>query len=374
MSDGEGGKKGGILAAGIAGIGMLLARGADDCARLGARGGGAVLGGASVADDVARGVGRGASNLGDDALRGVGRGSSNLGDDALRGTGRAGALGEATPRGGVVPGSALDDELRATGLVEESMAGGSRSGEIADEIAKNGLEITIENLPLGPDDDDDEGDAPGTARLVGAAGARTPLDDAMRWLVLRRPTLVPVVPTTPAGYKRVFGKAPGEADLEGLESGASGEVKERGLPELLDALSRWSKANPIGVVGYAAANPGKGQGIRLALPAGGAIDDDDLHRRCLDLGTTCVVLACDPAAGARCALAASAIWMSARGAATDGPSPRMRAFARALLTERAGAEGGEAIAISRVERSPDGAAPRVVRSRIRAGAGPAKEP
>lgn len=372
MSDGEGGKKGGILAAGIAGIGLMLARGADDCARLGARGGAAIHG-ASVADDVARGVGRGASNVGDDALRGVGRGASNVGDDALRGTGRAGALGEATPRGGVMPGGAIDDELRGAGLVEESMAGGSRSGEVADEIAKNGLEITIENLPLGPDDDDD-GEEPGAAPAIGSAGARTPLGDTMRWLTARSPTLVPVVPTTPAGYKRVFGKAPGKADLEGLESDASGEAKERGMPELHAALSRWSKANPIGVVGYAAARQGKEQGIRLALPAGGEIEDDDLHRRCLDLGTTCVVLACDPAAGARCALAASSIWMSARGAATDGRPLTMRTFAHALLTERAGVEGGEAIAISRVERSPDGAAPRVVRSRIRADAGPAKKP
>ena len=355
MSEGEVGKKGGIFAGAIAALGMAFAHGADDCARLGARGA-SIGGGASLADDALRGAGRGASAFGDDALQGAGRGASTLGDDAMRGVGH---------------GAVVDDELRGVTLMEESMGGTvSHSDEVADELAHQGLEIAVDTLAnaVAESDEGDEGDEPGTP-----ASPRNPtggLKPPQIGVFVDGPALMPLVPTTAQAYARVLGRAPARGELERLgrvinEPDGVPIRDDPGKQALFDALAKRGHSKPIGIVGYIAKGAAAGTEIRLALPGGGEVEDTDIHRSCVAQGTSCVVLACDPAGGAACAWVAREVWLGAKQSVrTDGSTP-LASFTMRLLEERGRAKGGQAITISRLGLSLTEPTPRVVRSRIR---------
>jgi len=373
MSEGEVGKKGGIFAGAIAALGMAFAHGADDCARLGARGA-SIGGGASLADDALRGAGRGASAFGDDALQGAGRGASAFGDDALQGAGRgASTLGDDAMRG-VGHGAVVDDELRGVTLMEESMGGTvSHSDEVADELAHQGLEVAVDKLANAVAESDEgdegaEGDESGTP-----ASPRNPtggLKPPQIGVFVDGPALMPLVPTTAQAYARVLGRAPARGELERLgrvinEPDGVPIRDDPGKQALFDALAKRGHSKPIGIVGYVAKGAAAGKEIRLALPGGGEVEDADIHRSCVAQGTSCVVLACDPAGGAACAWVAREVWLGAKQSVrTDGSTP-LASFTMRLLEERGRVKGGQAITISRLGLSLTEPTPRVVRSRIR---------
>lgn len=159
----EGTKKLGAVGAVIAAIGMVVARGADDCGRLGAKGLSAAGHAApAVADDALRGAGKAAA-LGDDALHGAGKGAA-LGDDALHGAGKGAARGEN-------PGVAAhaSDGAHTQKVIEARPS--SAADDVSGKVAEQGLSVGLEVLPGGGDEEEDEDAAPPAPGAPGASSA-----------------------------------------------------------------------------------------------------------------------------------------------------------------------------------------------------------
>ncbi|WP_437724721.1 hypothetical protein [Sorangium sp. So ce861] len=149
----EGGKKLGVIGAAIAAIGMMVARGADDCGRLGFKG----LGAAEHAAPAAAG----------DALLGAGKAAA-LGDDALLGAGKAAALGDPA-RAAAHAG----DSAHAPKVLE--VQPGSATEPVAGKLAEQGLGLGVEMLPGADEQEADATEtAPEAAAAPGVQGARRP--------------------------------------------------------------------------------------------------------------------------------------------------------------------------------------------------------
>ncbi|WP_437953344.1 hypothetical protein WME98_23685 [Sorangium sp. So ce296] len=146
----EGGKKLGVIGAAIAAIGMMVARGADDCGRLGLKG----LGAAEHAAPAAAG----------DALRGAGKAAA-LGDDALLGAGKAAALGDPA-RAAAHAG----DGAHAPKVLE--VQPGSATEDVAGKLAEQGLGLGVEMLPGATDEQEADEPAPAAAAAPDVQGAR----------------------------------------------------------------------------------------------------------------------------------------------------------------------------------------------------------
>ncbi|KYF95741.1 hypothetical protein BE20_44395 [Sorangium cellulosum] len=146
----EGGKKLGVIGAAIAAIGMMVARGADDCGRLGLKG----LGAAEHAAPAAAG----------DALLGAGKAAA-LGDDALLGAGKATALGDPA-RAAAHAG----DGAHAPKVLE--VQPGSATEDVAGKLAEQGLGLGVEMLPGATDEQEADEPAREAAAAPGVQGAR----------------------------------------------------------------------------------------------------------------------------------------------------------------------------------------------------------
>ncbi|AGP33098.1 hypothetical protein SCE1572_00445 [Sorangium cellulosum So0157-2] len=148
----EGGKKLGVVGAAIAAIGMMVARGADDCGRLGLKG----IGAAEHAAPAAAG----------DALLGAGKAAA-LGDDALLGAGKAAALGDPA-RAAAHAG----DGAHAPKVLE--VQPGSATEDVAGKLAEQGLGLGLEMLPGATDEQEPDATEPvaEAAAAPGVQGAR----------------------------------------------------------------------------------------------------------------------------------------------------------------------------------------------------------
>ncbi|XXX77240.1 hypothetical protein WMF30_00500 [Sorangium sp. So ce134] len=134
----EGGKKLGVIGAAIAAIGMIVARGADDCGRLGLKG----LGAAGHAAPAAAG----------DVVHGAGKAAA-LGDPALHGAGKAAAVGDPA-RAAAHAG----DGAHAQKVIEAQP--GSAADDVSGKVAEQGLGLGMDLLPGATDEQEEEDATP----------------------------------------------------------------------------------------------------------------------------------------------------------------------------------------------------------------------
>jgi hypothetical protein len=362
MSDGEGGKKVGVFGGLIAALGMLLARGADDCARVGAM---SAKGAAPMMDDAARISARGAGHV------------SGAADDGLRAAGRAGGLADEAAHGNGSRFAAGDDALgvaAATG--DDAFGAAARSG---DDWLGESLDTAIDlvssvELDVGGEADDPapptEPDPNSTAlsRYMDSKKTRASWQDralsgvrpfgvgeALKRRLVEEPTAIAAIPSTHAAYVRMFGVEP-----QGRELGEMSfllkllgqPLKDVGIKELAAMLAERRTSNPVTILGYT-----DGVDIKLALPSGERVSDADLHEACMNVGMNCFVLACDekvPADGELCARSAYSTWSIRSSQAISGASRKtLGGLARALMLPPS-AYAGPPMVLSRVVRSPDG--------------------
>ena len=305
MAEGSGAATGAKVGAGILGVlGLLIARGGDDCATAGMRAGSHVppRSAAGLSDDLARAGG----GLGDDLAYGGGRygGAGAMGDD-LAGVGSANRLGAL--------GASVDDGARPAG-----------------DLFEAGLDVTFEVVTLDFGEDEDGYDAIGSAATI----ARDDIDPRLRavWLSItaRDPTLI--VATPASGY-----------DV--------GAVRE--------TLARAGESVPIGIVGV---TEDSGESLRLGDEAATV---KDVHRECLEASRACVVFACpdEPCVAAARAAFEAAASESRHGVvlrttferglvAQRGVTPDLRSAVISRLElprlGRGGFHGAPAVVVSRV--------------------------
>ncbi len=308
------GKKLGPFAAAIAAIGMLIAKGGDDCARIGAKG-------ASLSDDAARGLGR-AGSLADDGMRAGARGPLPL-------------PGPKPEVGG--------------GLVEEAMSAGAKAESHADDLADLGVDVTLEVLSnVGPSDDgDDHGDEEGPAVLGGVhipAPPRNTRKKSDPAEVLRGRTVL----SSPA--------------LLSVSSASTKTASTENDP--FAWIESHTTNNPIGLVFSSGSKIDAKTGIPLLLPNGETTDDAAIHRTCLGLAQHCVVLVCEPDSGGAkepCAKGAATAWKSVE-AMDLGAKSTLRDFLAKLLSARTARPSLRNLILSRLD--VDATPPRIVRSRL----------
>lgn len=353
MSDDGGGKKsfGGHIALGLAGLGALFARTADDCGRV------ALKGGAAVSDDAFRGASR-VGSLADDGMRGSKLGS--LADDGMR-AGKYGPLADDGMRNGMrVP---PHGEPHGGGLVEEA-ATGAKAESHAGDAAEFGVDVSLEVISNAGPSEDDDGPAHSTDAFVGAGNA--PKFDTITLLKNRtrvsQPALVPVMPKSTKAFKAILGRT------DKLDEGRA-YVSLRPIPDngetVMDPL-RWLKGrlahNPIAMVFYTTDATGKKNPIPLVLPNGGTTDDSIVHQACIGHLAHCIVLVCKPD-GARakepCAKAVVDGWQSITTSRSD---MSLDDLLEKLVQKRAATPALQGVTISRVDVSQDAA--RIVRSRL----------
>jgi hypothetical protein len=355
MSDGEGGKNVGIFGALIAGLGILLAKGADDCARVGAV---TAKGAAPLMDDAARVSARGAGHVAgatDDGLRAAGRGAG-LADEAAHPFGNSARYG--------------------AGAGDDALGAASRTG---DDWLGDGFDVATELVSSvdfdsgGEIEGVDPGPAQGPAGRVSSAGASknsgstkaaaaaqegarsSGATQALERRLIEDPKVIAVVPSTSAGYERMFGVTPQGQDVEEmsillllLEQPA----KDVGMKQLAEMLAEHRASNPVTILGYT-----DGLEIKLALPSGERVSDAELHEACLNVGMNCFVFACDekvPADGEPCVRSTYFTWSIRSNQAKSGrPAMSLGRFARSLMVPPS-AYAGPPMVLSRVARSPDG--------------------
>jgi hypothetical protein len=364
MSDDESGKKVGVFGGLIAAIGMLLARGADDCARVGAM---SAKGAAPMMDDAARISARGAGHV------------AGAGDDGLRAAGRAGGLADeaAHPFGNSSRFAAGDDALGAAAATgDDAFGAAARSGDdwlgesldtaidlVSSVDFEVGGEVDDPASPTGPDPN-----STALSRSMDSKKTRASWQDlalsgvrpfgvgaALKRRLVEAPTAVAAVPSTHAAYVRMFGVEP-----QGRELGEMSfllklldqPVKEVGMNELAAMLAERRASNPVTILGYT-----DGSDIKLALPSGERVSDVNLHEACMKVGMNCFVLACDekvPADGELCVRSAYFTWSVRSTQAVSGERRKtLGGLARALMLPPS-AYAGPPMVLSRVVRSPDG--------------------
>lgn len=310
MSEGSGAGTGAKVGAGILGVlGLLIARGGDDCAMAGMRAGSHVPPGsaAGLSDDLARAGG----GLGDDLAYGGGRYGGGLGDDL-------GGLGD--DLGGV--GSA--NRLGALGASADDGAGAA-----AGDLFEAGLDVTFEVVTL--DLGEDESYEADWEAVTEPADVDPRLREVWLQITARDPTLI--VATPASGY-----------DLRAIR----------------DTVARAGESTPIGLVGI---TEDGGETIRLG---GVAVTTKDLHRECLDARHACVVFACPDDA---CVAAAQSTFEAAAQDSRQRVVLRY-AFEHRLVAARGAVPELRAAVVSRLELPRLGqggfrGGPVIVESRVR---------
>ena len=140
-----------------------------------------------------------------------------------------------------------------------------------------------------------------------------------------------------------------------------------GKAAFLASIGKHRDLNLLVVIGKAATHV-----IGMVLPSGFEIADEAIHRRCMEFGKSCVLLACEssPAIPANeregCTSAAWALWQ--RSVRLFGGRPGAvdtAGFVAPILEGRPSQRGGFALVVSRLHVSGSmGAAPRILRSRL----------
>ena len=340
MSDSSGKKIGGVAGV-VAAIGLLFAKAGGSCAHVGVGGAKLAAPAAGMIDDGARlGLaGRGVGALDDGARLGLaGRGAGALDDGAHLGLAGRG------PR--MLPVGAADDALN-----------GARAGghSLEETLIHDGADITLEIISFGVDDDDVLVD-PSSAALTN-----------LERTVSKKAAPIPSKPSR--GQK--MGLLPfvdlGESAPLHRAFIAPIPAQSVGKAAFLASIGKHRNLNPLVFIGKAASNV-----TGMVLPSGFEIADEAIHRRCMELGKSCVLLACEssPAIPADeregCTSAAFALWQ--RSVRLSGGSPGAvdaAAFVAPILEGRPSQRGGFALVVSRLDPSSSiGADPRILRSRI----------
>jgi hypothetical protein len=399
----SGGKKVGVFGSLIAAIGLLLSKGADDCARIGATGASAVGRSAPLADDALRAAGRGAplagdglhaagrgASFADDGLMAAGRGAPYA-DDGLRLPGRGAPLADDSLRtAGRTPPAFADNGVlaaeRGAPVLEDSALGASKGGSSAADVAETGLDIVTNTVDLvdlsqgfadAYGESGDEGGESGAAALRELAKRDPELfanQAALRALTradVESPAMIALLPTSREAFRRATGRAPRAGELTEIEHIAARsteppEVAGAGKRELFAAIRRHRDTNPLVIIAYT-----KGDSVALALPGGGEVKDAEIHRACLASEMNCVVLACDAAsaAGAElCLNAAYRAWLTPTVEATKKRSLSLEKYLERMVADQSNNAGGRGLLISRVEIADPGLARTIVRSRPKSGA------
>jgi hypothetical protein len=370
MSDeGGGGKKsvGGHIAVGLAGIGALFARTADDCGRV------ALKGGAAVSDDAFRGASR-VGSLADDGMR-SGSKVGSLADDGMR-AGKYGSAADDGMRAGKY-GPLADDGMRngtrvppqgEGSLIEEATVA-SKAESHAGEAAEFGVDVSLEvisNVPSsdGADDSSDTPDIGGTSVVSGGK----PKLDTMTLLRARsrvsQPALLPVVPASPKAFQLVLGRsnkpAPEQTFLTLRPTPDDGQNVSDPLKWLKGRLSH----NPIALVFYTTDQTGTKNPIPLVLPNGGTTTDTIVHRACMEHFAHCVVLVCKPEKPGSKELCAKTVVDNWQTVTANGADMSLQSLLEKLVVQRATTVALHEVTISRLDLSQ--IAPRIVRSRLAA--------
>lgn len=341
MSDSSGKKIGGVAGV-VAAIGLLFAKAGGSCAHVGVGGAKLAAPAAGLVDDGARlGLaGRGVGALDDGARFGLaGRGAGAL-DDGAR-------FGLAGRNARMLPVGAADDALN-----------GARAGghSLEETLIHDGADITLEIISFGVDDDDEVLVDPSSA-------ARTNLERSLS-------KKAEPIPSNPSRGQKM-------GLLPFVDLGKSAPLhrafiapipaQSAGKAAFLASIGKHRSLNPLVFIGKAASNV-----AGMVLPSGFEIADEAIHRRCMELGKSCVLLACEsfpaiPAAEREgCTSAAFALWQ--RSVRLSGGSPDAvdtAAFVAPILEGRPSQRGGFALVVSRLDPSGStGADPRILRSRI----------
>jgi hypothetical protein len=325
MSDSSGKKIGGVAGV-VAAIGLLFAKAGGSCAHVGVGGAKLAAPAAGMIDDGAR-------------LGLAGRGAGAL-DDGAR-------FGLAGRNARMLPVGAADDAFN-----------GARAGghSLEETLIHDGADITLEIISFGVDDDDDVLVDPSSAALTN-----------LKRTMSKKAAPIPSKPSR--GQK--MGLLPlvdlGESVLPQGGFIAPIPAKTEGKAAFLASIGKHRNLNPLVFIGKAASHV-----TGMVLPNGFEIADEAIHRRCMELGKSCVLLACEssPAIPADeregCTSAAFALWQ--RSVRLSGGSPGAvdaAAFVAPILEGRPSQRGGFALVVSRLDVSGStGAAPRILRSRI----------
>jgi hypothetical protein len=365
MSDGEGGKTVGIFGALIAGLGMLLARGADDCARVGAV---TAKGATPLVDDAARLSARGAGHVAggaDDGLRAAGRGAG-LADEAAHPFGNPARYGAGDDALGAA--SRTGDDWLGDGLDVATELVSSVDFDIGGEI--DGVEPGPALDPAGRVSSAGASKNSGSTKRAAAAkeGARpSGVAQALKRRLVEDPKVIAVVPATSAAYERMFGIVPQGRDREEMSTLLlllEQPAQDIGMKQLAAKIAEHRASNPVTILGYT-----DGLEIKLALPSGERVSDVDLHEACLNVGMNCFVFACDekvPADGEPCVRSTYSTWSIRSNQAKSGKSAMsLGRFARSLMVPPSAYESPLTV-LSRVARSPDGKL-KLVRTRPKGG-------
>ena len=281
----EGGEKksiAGHVAIGLAGIGALFARTADDCGRV------AIKGGAAVSDDALRGASR-VGSLADDGVR-SGSKLGSVADDGMR-MGKVGPLADDGMRGGArVP---PHGEPHGGTLVEES-AMGAKAESHAGDAAEFGVDVSFEVVSNGsaPEEDADEAEPDAVVAPPLANGA--PKFDTLTILKNRNsvsePAILPVMPASTKAMQVMVGRPDKPGELRGFAAlrpmPDHGETSIDPFTWLRGRLAH----NPIALVFYTTDTTGKKTPIPLVLPSGDTTDDSAIHRACVGHSSHCIVL------------------------------------------------------------------------------------
>lgn len=322
MSDeqGGGGAKGigAVIAAVLAAGGIAVARGADNCATIACRAG-------SHADSLA--------THGDDLAR-LGRAGGSSSDE-LVGLGRHG-------------GTLAEDDLARFGIHAGEESTATRLSEAVVEAATE--EVTYEVVEWAVEDDGDDGedaeDEPSTH-----PGGRVTVESASRLVVhltVREPRMLVWVPAGSTIDDSSF-RSPRVTTRDVSEA-----VTDAALAHLDDE----PEARPLLIAGVT-----RDDGRSLTLGGDRTAPVNRIHRRCWDLGRSCLVLACTAIGGADAGdtcLAEAADLLTAITESRDRPRDAATFLTRLLALRRASPAASQ-LSISRT--TIDHGTPRIILSR-----------
>lgn len=352
MSESGGGeKKVGIFGGLIAAIGMLFARTADDCARVGAKG-------ASL-------TARESAHLVEDGARLASRGAQ-FSDDAVRGGSKLGALADDAVKG--APHGSLphfsEGALEAAARSEKSFLG------LSDDVAEQALDVSLDvvsNLDFDTYDtqfDDNGVSSPREVRRYVQSMARDGAERARKNQFVSGSRALALLPADEDGFASMFGYAAPEGTLQSMQLVADLLEQPRDARMDVRGFAKWLVSNrggnPLVILGYTALD----SITDLVMPSGQHFADKVFHQGCLQAGVNCIVIACDSkeiSEGESCIRSAHILW--AKRAEEPGKQ-RVESFAGRLLRDREKMRHGEAMIVSRVVFDKYGH-PAIVRSRVK---------